>query len=129
MTLLQERMDTTDGLQALTQLFPPDILPPKQTQWCPRCEKEYDPQIPADNLCRKEHPLDRVREMWDTSKKSWNECEDCGKTFGLNGFHSWGRRRRDDPQEEGDYCFEYGRHQEEEVNGDGKQHTKKPRAT
>ena len=33
-------------------------------------------------------------------------CRRCGKDFGLDGFHSWGKRGRNDPEEEGDYCFE-----------------------
>eukprot|EP00563_Minutocellus_polymorphus_P020753 CAMPEP_0197715744 /NCGR_PEP_ID=MMETSP1434-20131217/856_1 /TAXON_ID=265543 /ORGANISM="Minutocellus polymorphus, Strain CCMP3303" /LENGTH=70 /DNA_ID=CAMNT_0043299953 /DNA_START=29 /DNA_END=242 /DNA_ORIENTATION=- len=44
--------------------------------------------------------------MWDTSKKSWEHCRRCGKDFALDGFHSWGKRRRDDPETEGPYCYE-----------------------
>lgn len=43
---------------------------------------------------------------WDTSKKSWQHCRQCDETFGLDGYHSSGKRRRDDPEEEGDYCYE-----------------------
>ena len=81
-------------------------MPTKRTVICGRCEKEYDPQVSGDNVCREEHPYDFVKTMWDGSKKSWSHCRRCGKDFGLDGFHSWGKRGRNDPEEEGDYCFE-----------------------
>jgi hypothetical protein len=97
---------TVKGLEALGKLFPASIMPPKKVIRCGRCEKEYDPQVKSDLICREEHPDDRVRQCWDTSKKSWDHCRRCDKTFNLDGYHSWGKRRRDDPEEEGEYCYE-----------------------
>lgn len=104
--LLKEASITCDGLKALTKIFPKEVMPPKSTTICGRCKKEYDPQIPGDNVCREEHPDERCKTMWDTSKKSWQHCRRCGKDFGLDGFHSWGKRRRDEPIDEGAFCFE-----------------------
>lgn len=112
-TIIKERVMTVEGLEALVTLFPPDVMPAKTTQKCGRCKKEYDPNIQSELICRLEHPFDRVRTEWDGSKKSWSHCRRCDKTFGLDGFHSWGKRRRNDPVEEGDYCFE-GKHVPEE---------------
>ena len=104
--LVKGASKTVEGLEALTQIFPKELMPAKRTVVCGRCEKEYDPQVPGDNVCREEHPYEFVKTMWDGSKKSWSHCRRCDKDFGLDGFHSWGKRGRDDPEEEGDYCYE-----------------------
>lgn len=104
--ILKTRVETLDGLKALVQVFPTEIMPPKVSERCGRCQKDYDPQISSDRRCRIEHPYDKVRTEWDTSKKSWSCCGRCGKTFHLDGFHSWGKRKRDDPYDEGEYCFD-----------------------
>ena len=104
--LVKEGTKTVSGLEALVELFPPSIMPAKKSIACGRCKKSHDPQVKSDLICREEHPCDRVRTEWDGSKKSWDHCHRCDKTFNLNGHHSWGKRRRDDPEEEGDYCYE-----------------------
>lgn len=104
--LVKKAAMTMGGLKALTKIFPEEVMPPKQTIRCGRCDQEYDPQIPSDRVCREEHPEDKCKMMWDGSKKSWEHCRRCGKDFRLDGFHSWGKRKRDDPEDEGPYCYE-----------------------
>jgi len=104
--MVKEAANSVEGLQALVKIFPSTVMPAKKSIKCGRCKKIYDPQIKSDLICREEHPDDRVSTEWDGSKKSWMHCRRCDKTFGLNGFYSWGKRRRDEPEEEGDYCYE-----------------------
>lgn len=104
--ILKNQAKTVEGLKALAQVFTSDVMPTRKEEQCGRCNETYDPQIPADRICRIEHPDSRVSQKWDTSKKSWQHCRQCDKTFGLDGYHSSGKRRRDDPEEEGDYCYE-----------------------
>ena len=104
--MVKDAAKTVDGLQSLVNIFPPTKMPAKQSIKCGRCKKTYDPRVKSDLICREGHPDDKVRTEWDGSKKSWSKCRRCDKTFGLDGFHSWGKRRRDDPEEEGDYCYE-----------------------
>jgi len=106
MTLLKESVTTVDGLEALAKLFPKETMPAKTTTRCGRCKKEYDHNIPSDQICRIQHPCEKVDTEWNGSKKSWDHCRNCDKTFNLNGFHSWGRRGRNDPFDEGEYCYE-----------------------
>mmetsp|Transcript_20682 Transcript_20682/g.44925 ORF Transcript_20682/g.44925 Transcript_20682/m.44925 type:complete len:304 (+) Transcript_20682:32-943(+) len=107
--ILKNQAKTVEGLKALVQVFKADVMPSRKEEQCGRCNKKYDPQIPADRICQIEHPYDKVNTEWDTSKKSWSHCRQCDKTFGLDGYHSCGKRGRDDPEEEGDYCYE-GQH-------------------
>lgn len=116
--LVKNASETVEGLKALTKIFPEDVLPSKKTVVCGRCKQEYDPQIPSDNVCREDHPYERRKTMWDGSKKSWEHCRRCGKDFGLDGFHSWGKRKRDDPEDEGDCCYETTHVPEEEYDTD-----------
>ena len=92
-------------------------MPPKKSIRCGRCKNEYDPQVKSDLICREEHPDDRVKRCWDTSKKSWSHCRRCDKTFYLDGYSSWGKRRRDDPEEEGRYCYEMTHVPDDEYDG------------
>jgi hypothetical protein len=39
-------------------------------------------------------------------------CTRCDKDFNLDGFHSWGKRKKSDPCDSGPYCFE-GAHTED----------------
>mmetsp|Transcript_43105 Transcript_43105/g.84703 ORF Transcript_43105/g.84703 Transcript_43105/m.84703 type:complete len:305 (+) Transcript_43105:111-1025(+) len=105
MNFLKESIATVDGLEALTKVFPVEKMPVKKTTKCGRCKKEYDPSISSDQVCRMEHPYEKVGTEWDGSKKSWDHCRQCNKTFNLNGFHSWGKRGRNDPYDEGEYCY------------------------
>lgn len=104
--MVKEASKTVEGLQALVKIFPHTEMPARKSIQCGRCKQVYDPQVKSDLICREEHPDDKVKTEWDGSKKSWSKCRRCDKTFGLDGFHSWGKRRRDDPEEEGDYCYE-----------------------
>jgi hypothetical protein len=109
---------TVEGLRALSTIFPNEIMPCQKSVVCGRCGEEYDPQIPSDSICREEHPPEKCRTMWDGSKKSWEHCRRCGKDFGLDGFHSWGKRKRDDPDDEGPYCYETTHVPEDEYDED-----------
>mmetsp|Transcript_36823 Transcript_36823/g.66210 ORF Transcript_36823/g.66210 Transcript_36823/m.66210 type:complete len:303 (-) Transcript_36823:195-1103(-) len=117
--LVKDSTTTVEGLEALGKLFPTSVMPPKKSVRCGRCEKEYDPQLKSDLICREEHPYDRVKKCWDTSKKSWDHCRRCGKTFNLDGYHSWGKRRRDDPEDEGEFCYETTHVPNDEYDEDG----------
>jgi hypothetical protein len=81
-------------------------MPHKKTIRCGRCKKEYDPQYKSGLIFREDHPRDQVSDQWDTSKKSWEHWRRCDKTFNLNGYHSWGKRGRYEPEDQGDYCYE-----------------------
>lgn len=117
-SMIKEATKTAEGLEALTKVFPKEVMPPKKAVKCGRCGKEYDPQVASDTVCREEHPYDRSRTMWDTSKKSWEHCRRCNKDFNLDGFHSWGKRKRDDPEDEGPYCYETTHVPEDEYDAD-----------
>lgn len=99
--LLKERAGTVDGLEALSKLFPASVMQPKKSIRCGRCKKEYDPQVRKDLVCREEHPDDSVSTEWESSKKSYSHCSRCGKSFGHDGYHSWGCDNDD-----GYFCFE-----------------------
>ena len=114
--LVKQSVQTVEGLEALVKLFPPSVMPAKKSIVCGRCKQVYDPQVQSDLICREEHPFDRVRTEWNGSKKSWDHCRRCDKTFNLNGFNTWGKRRRDDPQEEGEYCYETTHVPQDEYN-------------
>ena len=105
--LIHERIKTKDGLKGLAMLFPPSVMPEQQTKHCSRCGKDYDPQIPSDQICCKVHPEDQVNKYWESSKKRYTHCEACDKTFNVVGF-GYGY------EDEGPYCFKYGRHLPEE---------------
>ena len=100
-----------DGLRHLSALFPPSKMPTPSVQHCVRCDTDYDPQFASQRVCRVEHPHDACRTMWEGSKKSWQECSRCGKTFGCDGMHSWDRRAVED---QGEWCFE-GEHTTDEA--------------
>ena len=59
--LVKGASKTVEGLEALTKIFPKELMPAKRTVVCGRCEKEYDPQVPGDNVCREEHPYEFVK--------------------------------------------------------------------
>ena len=50
--LIKGASKTVEGLEALTKIFPKEVMPTKRTVICGRCEKEYDPQVSGDNVCR-----------------------------------------------------------------------------
>lgn len=103
--ILKRQIETTDGLKALISLLPSNIIPPKKNETCGRCGNDYDPQFISDRICRIPHPPEEWYTEWDGSRKSWTECQQCKKTFNLNGFESR-KRGRNDPQDMGNFCFE-----------------------
>ena len=107
---LSATVQSLDGLRKLVEVFPTSVMPNPALQYCVRCGKNYDMQILSQRVCRVEHPDSAVRTKWDTSKKSWDECERCGKTFNCHGFHYADRRAVED---EGPWCFE-GEHTADE---------------
>lgn len=109
--ILLNKIESVEGLRAAAELFSREDMPPPVRRRCRRCRKTYDPQIPTQRICRVPHPEDMVCREWEGSKQSWMECAACGKTFDLRGFFVNGKRRRDDPFDEGPYCFE-GEHDE-----------------
>lgn len=117
-TMVKAGLNTVDGLEALSKLFPVEVLPPKKSLKCGRCKKNYDPQVKSDLICREKHPYNRVSTEWDGSKKSWDHCSRCDRTFNLDGFHALAKRKRYDPVEEGDYCYEATHVPEDEYNED-----------
>ena len=104
---LQAALKTFAGLSSLTALFPASpssALPSPTLKTCGRCSTDYDPNgNPASLVCRKYHPDDSVNMVWESSKKCYSECGDCGRTFGLDGYNSW---TKNGPREEGDTCYE-----------------------
>ena len=108
--LFRSRITTLDGLRAAAALFPADVFPPPSMRHCRRCGKDYDSNIPTQLVCQVHHPDGKVSRRWDDSKHSYSECSTCGKTFDLDGYSS--RRRRDDPVEQGPYCWQ-GEHKAE----------------
>ena len=50
--LIKGASKTVEGLEALTKIFPKEVMPTKRTVICGRCEKEYDPQVSGDDICR-----------------------------------------------------------------------------
>ncbi|KAL3803614.1 hypothetical protein ACHAWO_008864 [Cyclotella atomus] len=104
--LVKNAADTLEGLRALTKIFPEESMPAKKAVICGRCKKECDPWIPSDDVCREEHPYSKCSTEWDKSKKSWDHCRRCGKDFNLDGYHSLGKRGRNDPKDEGPFCYE-----------------------
>ena len=117
-TLLQAGLRTLDGLRAAAALFPPAVFPPPSIRHCRRCGEDYDLNIPAQLVCRLEHPDEHVSRRWDDSKHSYSECNKCGKTFNLDGYSSFGRKRKHDPWEEGPYCWEGEHKAEDESSSD-----------
>ena len=102
---LKEKVKSVEGLKAVAAVFSNDVMPLPQMKHCVRCNKDYDDQFPEQCVCRIMHPEHCTSEMWDGSKKSWEECERCGKSFNCSGFHHWDRRAVED---EGVWCFEGG---------------------
>ena len=101
---LHGRSKSLARLRNLARMFGSDVMPPKQTLRCLRCDQDYNPQF--DTACTIEHPYDCRVTRWDGSKISWSECMRCNSTFDLDGVHSWGRNAVGD---DGEYCFE-GQH-------------------
>ena len=118
MLLLHSGLGTLQGLRAAAALFPPAVFPPPSIRHCRRCGEDYDLNIPAQLVCKLEHPDEDVRRVWDDSKHSYSECNKCGKTFDLDGYSSMGRKRKNDPCEEGQYCWEGEHKAEDESSSD-----------
>jgi hypothetical protein len=114
--LIRSGLCTLDGLRAAAVLFPRDVFQPPSIRHCQRCGENYDMNIPAQRVCRLIHPHDHVNRRWSDSKHSYSECSKCGKTFDLDGYSSFGRKRKQDPYEQGPYCWE-GEH--DDGDGDG----------
>ncbi len=64
-----------------------------------------------------EHSGEHVSRQWDDPKHSYSECSICGKTLHLDGYSSFGRKRKKDPYKQGQYCWE-GEHVDD-GDGDG----------
>ena len=104
--LIRSRLSTLDGLRAAAVLFPRDVFQLPCIRHCLRCGEDYDLNIPAQRVCRLTHPHDHVSRQWSDSKHSYSECSKCGKTFDLDRYSSFGRKRKQDPYEQGPYCWE-----------------------
>jgi hypothetical protein len=116
--LIRSGLSTLDGLRAAAVLFPRDVFQPPSIRHCQRCGEDYDLNIPAQRVCRLTHPHDHVSRQWSDSKHSYSECSKCGKTFDLDGYSSFGRKRKQDPYEQGPYCWE-GEHDSGGGSGSG----------
>lgn len=102
---------SVDGLRQRATLFPESVMPKPSVIHCMRCDMDFDPKYCSKLSCKVEHPEARVRQRWDGSKKSWDECGRCGKTFNCDGMHGLDRRAVGD---EGPWCFE-GEHTTEQA--------------
>ena len=80
---------SVDGLRQRATLFPESVMPKPSVIHCMRCDMDFDPKYCSKLSCKVEHPEARVRQRWDGSKKSWDECGRCGKTFNCDGMHGW----------------------------------------
>ncbi len=98
--ILNRRIETTDGLKALMALLPNSVFPPKKSETCGRCNKEYDPQYISDTICRIPHPPEECCDEWEGTT-----CYQCQKTFNVKSFDSR-KRGRNDLQDMGEFCFE-----------------------
>ena len=94
---------SVDGLRQLAALFPESVMPKPSVMHCLRCDTDYDPRYCPKLACKVSHPEAAVSQNWDGSKKSWDECGRCGKTFNCDGMHGMDRRAVKD---EGPWCFE-----------------------
>ena len=110
--LLRSRLGTLDGLRAAAALFPADVFPPPSMRHCQRCGKDYDLHIPAQLVCKLDHPDGQVSTRWESSKRSYSECGTCGKTFDHHGYGS------EESDEDGAYCWQ-GEHKAEGAAGSG----------
>ncbi len=85
--LLKSTAQSVDGLRQLAALFPERVMPTPSVMRCLRCDKDYDPRYCAKLACKVRHPEECVYERWNGSKKSWDECGQCEKTFNCEGMH------------------------------------------
>jgi hypothetical protein len=118
LAMIRTRLGTVDGLRAAAQLFPPSLMPTKIVRYCQRCEKEWDPQFPAQSRCRIEHPYDCVSTQWEGSKVSYSHCSECGEDFNGEGTSNVRRLRGIPSIHEKSWCFE-GAHIAEREEGEG----------
>jgi hypothetical protein len=112
--LLLSQICTVDGLRAAATLFPPAVFPPPSIRHCKRCRVDYDLHIPAQRVCRLEHPFKEVRTTWEDSKHCYDECGKCGKTFNMRGYMNLG----EDPDDRDQYCWEGTHKPEDESSSD-----------
>ena len=115
--LLLAQLRTVDGLRAAATLFPPAVFPPAAIRHCRRCGKDYDLNIAAQRVCQVEHPSEEVSTRWEDSKHCYDECGKCGKTFNLDGYSSFSRRKAD-PVDDGPFCWEGEHKGEDESSSD-----------
>ncbi len=103
---------SVDGLRQLAALFPESVMPKPSVMHCLRCDTDYDPRYCSNKVS---HPEADVSQRWNGSKKSWDECGRCGKTFNCDGMHGMDRRA---VMDEGPWCFE-GKHTTDEAVEEG----------
>ncbi len=82
-----------ESLKVLGALFPAEEC---TASYCFKCKQlVLKSQQPT---CRVRHENTETR--WEGSKKSFQECMDCGKCFGYNGYYNG------DELDEGSYCYQ-----------------------
>jgi hypothetical protein len=101
-----------NGLRQLAALFPESVTPKPSVIHCIRCDKDFDPKYCSKLSYKVAHPEAMVHQRWGDSKKSWDECGRCGKTFNCDSMHGLDRCAVED---EGPWCFEGGHTRDQAV--------------
>jgi hypothetical protein len=101
--LIKKCMGTVEGLRTVATLFPESIMPIPNTKYCVRCKKTYDDRFLSQRLCQIPHPEDECIAHRD-KYRSWNQCEQCEKTFDVTGEYLFGSKYC--IMDKGKWCFE-----------------------
>ena len=101
LSLLNEELESFDGLRRIIDIFDENKMPKPQILHCLRCDEDFDENFSNSKSCVMHHPEECSETVWESSKKSYDYCSRCDNSFNADGFHSWGRNS----VQEVNHCF------------------------